>query len=201
MKDFLLEHYRQVNGRLTQSDRNRDVWVGAYLVLTVSSLSFAFSSDSSFLKLAIPAFLFCFGIFVAKYAMVARAWHCEYTRVLIAIHRSFLDGELNLLKAARNFKRSKKEFGHYFDRRGTEFTVFILILISLSFELVLLLWQAWNYSSLWSLQIRVPSYIVACILVFCIGIRKYKSYLTKREEEFPEHCYSIPKKPKTSSKT
>jgi len=200
MKDFLLEHYRQVNERLTQSDRNRDVWVGAYLVLTVGSLSFAFSSGSEFLQFSIPAFLFFFGIFVATYVVIARAWHCEYTRVLIAIHRSFLDGELDLLKAAKEFKQSK-EFGHYFNVGGTEFMVFLLILLLLSFELVLVLWQAWSYPSLWPLSIRVLTFLAACVLPFLIGILKYKHYLNKRENQFPEHCYSIQTKAKTSAKT
>lgn len=198
MKDFLLEHYRQVNERLTQSDRNRDVWVGAYLVLMVGSLSFAYSRDIDFLKFAIPGFLFFFGIVVTSYTTVARAWHCEYTRVLIAIHRSFLVGDFDLLKAAKEFKQSS-EFGHYFNVRGTEFMVFLLILLSLSLELALLLWQAWSCPSLWPLSIRASSLIVACATPFLIGICKYKQYLDKRESEFPEHCYPIQTKPKSSS--
>jgi hypothetical protein len=189
MKDFLLEHYKVVNERLTQSDRNRDVWVGAYLVLTVGSLSFAFSSRNVSLEFATLGFLFFFGIFVAIYVAIARAWHCEYTRVLIAIHRAFLDGDFDLSKAAREFKQSKK-FGRYFNIWGTEFMAFLLTLLLLSFELVLIFLLAWNYLSLWP-PLKVLSLVIVCVLPFLVGIIKYKRYLNKRESEFPEQCYSI----------
>lgn len=192
MRDFLLEHYKIVNERLSQSDRNRDVWVGVYLTLMLGGLSFFFSLDSSdglWLKFFILAFLLSFGVIVVIYVTIARGWHCEFSHAAIAISRAFLDEELDLLKTAKKFKQSS-EFTSYFNWRGTEFWIFMLVLSCLSFELFLLL-QIWGCTSLWPLWGKVPF----CTLSFLIGIPLYRWRLKKRESNFPEKCYySIPRR-------
>jgi len=201
MKDFLLEHYKVVNERLTQSDRNRDVWVGAYLVLMVGSLGFAFypsltssnSISSISLQFSVLGFLFVLGIFVAIYVAIARGWHCEFSHAAIGISKTFFDEELDLLKAARKFKQSS-EFTSYFNVRGTEFWVFMLVLSCLAFELFLFL-QIWSYTLLRPLWWRVSF----CALPFLFGIPLYWWYLKKRASQFPEQCYySIPRRPGAS---
>jgi uncharacterized integral membrane protein len=166
--------------------------MGAYLVLTVGSLSFAFSSGDTSIEFATLGFLFFFGIFVAIYVAIARAWHCEYTRVLVTIHRAFLAGDLDLYEAARKFKQSK-EFGRYFNIWGTEFMAFLLILLLLSFELVIIFLLAWEYPAPWPLWLKVLAVVVGCVLPFLVGVILYRRYLHKREGEFPDKCYSIVK--------
>jgi hypothetical protein len=192
MRDFLLEHYKLINERLTQSDRNRDVWVGAYLTLMLGGLSFFFSlgpSGESWLKFFILSFLLSCGVIVAIYVAIARGWHCEFSHAAIAISKTFFDEELDLLKAARKFRQSR-EFTSYFNCRGTEFWVFILVLSCLAFELFLLL-QIWSCTSSWLLWWKVLS----CFLSFVIGIPLYWWCLKKRENQFPKRCYySIPRR-------
>ncbi len=188
-KDFLLEHYRQVNEYLRESDRRRDVLLGSYLVLITGGLSFVISSTNQPLTLSIQAGLFFLGILVAIFTGIARAWHCEYNRVAMAIHKSFLEGDLNLFKAAEQLKKSPK-MGHYFNRKGTEFVMMMFVLILLSFQAALLT-IAQGYPHFPSLWLKVILTLAAVILPVLIGIWWYKTYLRKRESEFPQQSWCI----------
>lgn len=195
MRDFLLEHYKVINERLTHSDRNRDVWVGAYLVLMAGSLSFAFLNSSNSIlngisiKLGVLVFLYGLGVIVAIYVAIARGWHCEFSHAAIAISRALLDEDPDLLETARKFRKSS-EFTHYVNIGGTEFWVFALVLSCLAFELFLVV-QTWSYALSWPVWCKVLS----CASSFWIGIPLYLWYLKRRENKFPGECYySIPRR-------
>nr|QNO52764.1 hypothetical protein KDAIOKAM_00033 [Methanosarcinales archaeon ANME-1 ERB6] len=196
IEDFLLEHYRQVNEHLRESDRKRDILVGFYLVLVSSILGFTFRSDNHALDPALKFSFLCIlvgvGIVVAIYTGIARAWHCEYNNTAIAIHKCFLNGDLNLLKAAKDWKNSDK-FGHYFNWKGTEFWIMFLVLFLLSVELVLTIWQI-GYPESWSGKWRILLYVFVFVFPLGIGTHRYKHYLDEREKQFPEKTHIIQKK-------
>lgn len=195
-KDFLLEHYTQVNQHLRESDRNRNTLFGFYITLTVGMLGFAYSSfahttEYLHLKLIILVFLILFGIGVAVYTTFARAWHCEYTRVAIAIHKSFLNANLKLYKAAKEIRKREEDRPtprHYFNMLGTESIMMVLLLLFISFESILLIHELGpDGLSSWPICLS----IICFILVFGVGIYLYRHYLDKRENEFPHDCWCI----------
>lgn len=195
MGDFLLEHYRQVNEHLRESDRKRNIFVGFYLVLVSSILGFTLRLDDHAvdpaLKLSFLSILFGVGIIVAIYTGISRAWHCEYNNTAIAIHKCFLNGDLDLLKAARDWKNSN-EFGHYFNWKGTEFWIMFLVLFLLSVELVLVIQVGYPESLLGKLRILL--YFLGFALPLGTGTHRYRHYLDKREKQFPKKSHLIQKK-------
>lgn len=190
-KDFLIEHYTQVNEHLRESDRNRNIWFAVYSTLVAGTLSFIYSVEEldPLLKLAILGFLIAFGLGIAFYTTFARAWHCEYTRVVRAIHKSFLNADLRLYKAAKEIKKEEDDrHRHYFNIRGTEFIIMVLILLFVSTELVLFIFAVPPLEdSPWLMCLSV----ISCLLVFGAVIGYYRRYLNKREAEFPEDSWCI----------
>jgi len=125
---------------------------------------------------------------MAFYETFARAWHCEYTRVARAIHKSFLNADLQLYKAAKEIKQEDEDkHRHYFNIRGMEFIIFVLILLFVSAELVLIIFEKMPEASPW----RIPSSVICFLLVFGVGIVLYGRYLNKKEAEFPENSWCI----------
>lgn len=190
LRDFLIEHYKQVNEHLRESDRNRNILLGIYLGLVTGILSFCLSLNNQPLSVIMLGLLFILGVMIAIYTTIARAWHCEYTSAAMAIHRSFLDGDLDPFKTAKKLKEAKK-FGPYFNRRGTEFMVMVFLLIIISAELGLLIWQACAHLSLWPLWSRILLALAGFVLSLIFGYVKYKQFLYKRESEFPEQSWCI----------
>ncbi len=195
MKDFLLEHYRQISEHLRESDRKRDVLLGSYLVLVGGGLGFVFSTAASqTLALGIQVGFLILGILVAIFTGFARAWHCEYNRVTMAIHKAFLEEDFDLSKAAKQLKEASK-FGSYFNPRGTEFVIMMFVLVLLSIQAVLLI-IVQGYAHLSSLWSKVLLTIAAAIMPLLIGILWYKTYLRKRENESPQKSWCILEKEK-----
>lgn len=188
-KDFLLEHYTQVNEHLRESDRNRNIWFAVYSTLVAGTLSFIYSVEEldPLLKLAILGFLIAFGLGIAFYTTFARAWHCEYTRVARAIHKSFLNADIRLYKAAKEIKKEDDRHRHYFKIKGTEFIIFVLILLFVSAELVLVFYEMKPKDTPWLIYSGITSFL----LVFGVGIGCYGRYLDKREREFPDNSWCI----------
>lgn len=192
-KDFLLEHYTQVNEHLRESDRKRNILFAVYSTLVAGTLSFIYSAEEldPLLKLVILGFLIAFGLGIAFYETFARAWHCEYTRVARAIHNSFLNADLRLYKAAKEIKKEDDDrHRHYFNIRGTEFIIFVLILLFVSAELVLVFREIMPEDSPWLIYLSIRC-IISLLLVFGVGIGCYGRYLDKREAEFPENSWCI----------
>jgi hypothetical protein len=202
-KDFLLEHYSQVNQHLRETDRKRDTLFAIYLTVVTGALSFAYSANRPDVqKFIILGFLILFGMGVACYTTFARAWHCEYTRVAKAIHKSFLNGDLKLYKAAKAAKEVRKQEEdrpnpwHYFNVAGMEFVMMALILLFICSE-VILLTQALMAKDSPLLLNPSSSLILIClsvlyiILVFGLGFYLYRCYLDKRESGFPENSWCI----------
>jgi len=189
-KDFLLEHYVQISEHLRESDRNRNILLAVYSALIAGTLSFIYSTDKldQLPKLVILGFLIVFGIGIAFYTTFARAWHCEFNRVVKAIHKSFLNADLLLYKAAKEIKKEDEDkHRHYFNIRGTEFIIFVLILLFIFTELVLVIFEIKPEDSPWRIYLSIISFL----LVFGVGIVWYGRYLDKREAEFPEDSWCI----------
>jgi len=189
-KDFLLEHYVQISEHLRESDRNRNILLAVYSALIAGTLSFIYSTDKldQLPKLVILGFLIIFGIGIAFYTTFARAWHCEFNRVVKAIHKSFLNADLLLYKAAKEIKKEDEDkHRHYFNIRGTEFIIFVLILLFVFTELVLVIFEIMPEDSPWRIYLSIISFL----LVFGVGIVWYGRYLDKREAEFPDDSWCI----------
>jgi len=190
-KEFLLKHYTQVNEHLRESDRNRNIWFAVYSTLVAGTLSFIYSVEEldPLLKLVILGFLIAFGLGIAFYTIFARAWHCEYTRVARAIHKSFLNADLRLNKAAKEIKKEEdNRHRHYFNVRGTEFIIMVLILLFVSTESVLFIFAV---PALEESPWRICLSAISCLLVFGVVIGYYRRYLNRREAEFPEDSWCI----------
>jgi MFS family permease len=189
-KDFLLGHYVQISEHLRESDRNRNILLAVYSALIAGTLGFIYSTDKldQLPKLVILGFLIVFGIGIAFYTTFARAWHCEFNRVVKAIHKSFLNADLLLYKAAKEIKKEDEDkHRHYFNIRGTEFIIFVLILLFVFTELVLVIFEIRPEDSPWRIYLSIISFL----LVFGVGIVWYGRYLDKREAEFPEDSWCI----------
>jgi len=147
-KEFLLAQYQQVGEFLRTSDRNRDIWVGAYFAFLVGGLSVVDKVGADARNVLLAA-LFVFGVVVAFYTTIARAWHCEYNRVLMAIHKSFADEKLDPLSSAEELKQSgwRPFSSSYFNPKGTEFAVYSLVLLALCLLLALLLYPLFMWLS------------------------------------------------------
>lgn len=190
-KDFLLEHYTQVNEHLRESDRSRNILLSVYSALIAGTLSFIYSTDKlEYLpKSVILGFLIAFGIGIAIYTAFARAWHCEYTRVARAIHKSFLNADLQLYQAAKEIKKEEEDKQrHYFNTRGTEFIIFLLILLFVFTELVLVFYEGMPNEDWPWLILRS---MISSLLVFGVGIGLYGRYLDKKEAGFPDNSWCI----------
>ena len=188
-KDFLIEHYRQVNQHLRDSDRNRNVMVQIYFVVFIAMLNFPYSGVTHGLEIVVPGAVFVLGFFVSHYITYARAWHCEYTRVAKAIHKSFLNTDLRLYDAARQIKEEEERKRRtYFNPRGTEFIVAVLVWLSMAVETYLLFRLLHD-----SICLQWPAVILLITTVGLLGssIWWYKSHLDKRECKFPDDCWCI----------
>jgi cytochrome bd-type quinol oxidase subunit 2 len=198
---FYLEHYRQMNEGLRDSDRNRNIVVGFYVTLTVAVLGLIFSTGGLgqttesltnetlqqpydvLMKMVLGGFLFFTGITVAWYVTIARFWHCEQDRVAQAIHMMFTTGNLNLnlMETAKKVKERSKR--GCFNWTGTEFwvMVFVPFILWTNGVVVLIAWLM--PEKLWVML--TYSLIGLFILVFAAGILLYRCYLRRREKEFP----------------
>jgi len=189
-KDFLLEHYSQVNQHLRECDRNRNIILQVYFVIFIGMLSFAYSTTTDWLKIIVPVFLFVFGLFIAHYVTYARAWHCEYTRVAKAIHKSFLNTDLRLYNAAKQIKEEEeeKERGRYFNPRGTEFIIASVVWLSMTVEIFLFSYETLLQLPHSSLSSQFLAIISLIVMVGLLGftIWRYKHHLDRRQDEFPD---------------
>ncbi len=190
MKSFLLEHYTQVYENLRESDRKRDILLGTYFTLSVAGVSFWFGTqgtpDSLYYRIGILTFLICLGFIVAIIVTRFRGWHAEYANVAMAIHKCFIDGHCDLLKAAEDLKSKNRH--PYFSLIGVEFMMMVLTLLFLSAEAVLLLSGVCNLQKYW-LELLLD---IGVFLVIMIGgLWQYKVYLVKREKKFPQNSYYI----------
>jgi len=189
-KDFLLEHYTQVSEHLRESDRKRDILFAVYSAFVAGILSFVYSTDKLDLtpKLILLGFLIIFGIGLALYTTFARAWHCEYTRVAKAIHKSFFSAELNLYKAANEIKeQEKKKHRAYFNPTGTEFIMMVLILLFIYAESFLIIFELTHTHSPLLIILGVAFFP----LIFGMGLGSYSHYLDKKENDFPDNSWCI----------
>jgi len=188
-KDFLLEHYSQVNQHLRECDRNRNIIFQVYFVIFIGMLSFAYSTTTDWLRIIVPGFLFVFGLFIAYYVTYARAWHCEYTRVAKAIHKSFLNTDLCLYNAAKEIKEEEeKDRRGYVNRRGTEFIIAIVVWFSIGVEIFLFFYETLLRPPHDSLSSQFPVIILLIAMVGFLGftIWWYKHHLDRRQDEFPD---------------
>ena len=187
---FLLEHYTQVNEHLREADRKRDILLGSYFSLSIAGLGFCLSvSQAEQYRIGILAFLICIGVIVSIIVTKFRGWHAEYANVAMAIHKCFLDGDdgnFDLLKAAKDVKSQNKY--HFFFRTGVEFWMMVLTLLFLSAEAGLLVWWVCDSQKFW---LKLLLTIVIILLICGVGIWRYKVYLVKREDEFPENSVYI----------
>ncbi len=187
MKSFLLEHYTQVYENLRESDRKRDILLGTYFTLSVAGVSFCFAAQAEpYYRISILTFLICLGFIVAIIVTRFRGWHAEYANVAMAIHKCFVDGHCDLLKAAEDLKSKNRH--PYFSPIGVEFMMMVLTLLFLSAEAVLLVSWVCNLQRHW-LELLLA---IGVFLVIMIGgLWRYKVYLVKREREFPQNSYYI----------
>lgn len=177
---FYIEHYRQMNDALRYTERNTQVVAGWYLTLTAGILGFIFSTDTTnsptwWLYL----FLFVVGILVAWYVSRARYWHCEHTEVAKAIHRMFFNKDLELLKAAKQVVNSNKEMKwSFFNWRGAEFSIYVLVLLVTMLNGVVFL-KSWSVTGKWWIL------LILCAIVLGVGVWRYRGYLEMKEKDFP----------------
>jgi len=189
-ENFLLKHYAQVNEHLRESDRKRDILLGTYFTLSVAGVSFCFNiqdtPDTLYYRVGILTFLIFFGFIVAIIVKRFRGWHAEYVNVAMAIHKCFIDGHYDLFKAAKDVKSEKK--CPYFFKGGVEFMMMVLVLLFLSSEAISL---AYWVCDLQKLYLNLLIYLGIFLVIMIGGCWRYKVYLVKREEKFPENSVYI----------
>ncbi len=191
MESFLLQHYAQVNEHLRESDRKRDILLGSYLTLSIAGLSICFSLEVvPAWKIGILTFLICLGFIVAVTVTRFRGWHAEYANVAMAIHKCFIDGHYNLLKAAKDLKHKNKY--PYFSPGGVEFMMAMLVLVFLSVKAILLTYWVFDLLKLHlNLLLNIGIILVIILVIIGGGRWRYKVYLVKREMQFPENSWCI----------
>lgn len=191
-QDFLLEHYKQTSQNLRESDRNRNYFFWAYSALTIGALSLIFSEPTNLTEVK-PAIvgglviLILFGIGVAFYVTFARVWHCEYSSIAKAIYDCFQKGSYNLYAAAKSVREEEiRKKIHYFHVAGTEFVVFILVLLFVTAHASLV-----GYLCFTKTSCRLACILSCVVLIFGAGIFLYRWYLYKKEKKFPDKAWSV----------
>jgi len=192
MRDFLIEHYRQVNEHMRESDRKRDVLLSSYLLLVgavvgvIASLRF-----DPWVLAAVILGLLLIGCIMAIIVSRFAAWHAEYVNVGIAIHKCFLEGDFDLSKAAQDVKKEGK--CPYFRKGGVEFMMMIFVLFLLCIEVTGLVFLVWYWFG-WPLWAKILVSLIGSIAIvvdWVAGILLYRYSLHKREDGFPEKSWLI----------
>jgi hypothetical protein len=183
-RDFLLELYKQTNQNLRDSDRNRNFFFEVYAAITVGALTLIAKSviNSGLKPLLIGGiiFLILFGIGTAIYVAFARKWHCEYDWSIKAIRECLQTDSNDLQKAGCSVKHNNCRQGiHYFHAAGTEFVVFMLVLMIIVADVSFIIYLLDN------VIIRNIVYPILIVFIFSVGILGYWLYLCKKESDFP----------------
>lgn len=187
MKNFLLEHYRQVNEHLRETDRKRNILLGLYIP-TGGILTLLTFPDSPFMDVlnGSPVIFVSFvvvwiimGIFVFYGITIFRRWHIEFRNVTIGIHRAFVNGDYDLFKAMRDIIRESDKFGDYYNLKGTQIVFPFLVLLN---QVVLPLYACFHY---WNGKGVFFFLSIAIILtICCVEYWFYRWYLKKEESRF-----------------
>jgi hypothetical protein len=191
---FLIECYKQVNEHLRESDRKRDVLVGAFIPLVIGIT--AFIKDSDFFS----KFVSLIGIFLVSIPVVIcitryRGWHAEYVNAAIAINKYFLlkntGSKKTLMEIAEELKKDKK-FYKYFSPGGVEFMMFILAILVASFPLILAHLTLCHHlgASMFS-PLSIISLAFILLSFWGLSLYYYRSYLLRRESAFPKSSWCI----------
>src|SRR4030042_5021487 len=136
-RDFILSLYEQTSQNLRESDRNRNYFFWVYAAINIAVLGFISPNvpNDNVIKLLLVGglvFLSLFGVGTAFYITFARKWHCEYSWSIEAIHRCLINKTDNLEQAGEAIKQHHNLPDmnvHYFNVKGTEFIVFMLVLV------------------------------------------------------------------------
>lgn len=191
-KDFLVEHYRQVNEHDRETNRRRDILFGSYASIIFGSLVL-FRNLDYVAEVSLLAALVAIGITVAVTVTRFRGWHAEYINVAKAIHMVFMNDELTLWDAAMRLKKEKGGY-RFFKAQGVEFMMFIMTLALLSLPLVMLYLTVGDaLETMKAIGFWSYSLIITAIMIFtwATGVFAYRHYLIKREAGFPEDSWCI----------